>query len=176
MDLQIRFVYKVLYSNFICVKTHGVSAKMKISSASIFLFLVLFGLVSAKKSGDVTELQIGVKHRPESCELQAHKGDRIKVHYRGKLTDGTVFDSSFERGDPIEFELGSGQVIKGWDQGLLGMCVGEKRKLKIPAKLGYGPQGSPPKIPGGATLIFDTELVAVNGKPSSGGDISDSEL
>ncbi|MBA0549225.1 hypothetical protein Golob_020273, partial [Gossypium lobatum] len=66
----------------------------------------------------------------------------------GKLTDGTVFDSSFERGDPIEFELGSGQVIKGWDQGLLGMCVGEKRKLKIPAKLGYGDHGSPPKIPG----------------------------
>ncbi|XP_065873112.1 peptidyl-prolyl cis-trans isomerase FKBP15-1 [Euphorbia lathyris] len=138
---------------------------------AVFLFLALFSLVIAKKSGDVTQLQIGVKHKPESCEIQAHKGDRIKVHYRGKLTDGTVFDSSFERGDPIEFELGTGQVIKGWDQGLLGMCVGEKRKLKIPAKLGYGEQGSPPKIPGGATLIFDTELVAVNGKPSS-----DSEL
>ncbi|KAK3029398.1 hypothetical protein RJ639_039742 [Escallonia herrerae] len=68
--------------------------------------------------------------------------------WQGKLTDGTVFDSSFERGDPIEFELGGGQVIKGWDQGLLGMCVGEKRKLKIPAKLGYGAQGSPPTIPG----------------------------
>ncbi|KAJ9169811.1 hypothetical protein P3X46_017961 [Hevea brasiliensis] len=145
-------------------------------AASIFLLLVLFALASAKKSGDVTELQIGVKHKPESCEIQAHKGDRIKVHYRGKLTDGTVFDSSFERGDPIEFELGSGQVIKGWDQGLLGMCVGEKRKLKIPAKLGYGAQGSPPTIPGGATLIFDTELVAVNGKTSSGGKASDSEL
>ncbi|PPD82459.1 hypothetical protein GOBAR_DD20615 [Gossypium barbadense] len=116
-------------------------------------------------------------HKPKSCEFQAHKGDRIKVHYRGKLTDGTVFDSSFERGDPIEFELGSGQVIKGWDQGLLGMCVGEKRKLKIPAKLGYGDHGSPPKIPGGATLVFDTELVAVNGKPSSGGDnTSEDEL
>nr|KJB10875.1 hypothetical protein B456_001G230100 [Gossypium raimondii] len=117
------------------------------------------------------------QHKPKSCEFQAHKGDRIKVHYRGKLTDGTVFDSSFERGDPIEFELGSGQVIKGWDQGLLGMCVGEKRKLKIPAKLGYGDHGSPPKIPGGATLVFDTELVAVNGKPSSGGDnTSEDEL
>ncbi|KAF3327739.1 FK506-binding protein 2-like protein [Carex littledalei] len=123
---------------------------------------------SAKKSGDVKELQIGVKYKPETCSIQAHKGDRIKVHYRGTLTDGKVFDSSFERGDPIEFELGSGQVIKGWDQGLLGMCVGEKRKLKIPAKLGYGDQGSPPVIPGGATLIFDTELVAVNDKPSVG--------
>ncbi|KAA3459263.1 peptidyl-prolyl cis-trans isomerase FKBP15-1 [Gossypium australe] len=143
----------------------------------LLLLLILFTFANAKKSADVTQLQIGVKHKPKSCEFQAHKGDRIKVHYRGKLTDGTVFDSSFERGDPIEFELGSGQVIKGWDQGLLGMCVGEKRKLKIPAKLGYGDHGSPPKIPGGATLVFETELVAVNGKPSSGGDnTSEDEL
>ncbi|GAY50733.1 hypothetical protein CUMW_129040 [Citrus unshiu] len=145
-------------------------------AAAISFLLVLSTLVSANKSGDVTELQIGVKYKPKTCDIQAHKGDKIKVHYRdsdcssayGKLTDGTVFDSSFERGDPIEFELGSGHVIKGWDQGLLGMCVGEKRKLKIPAKLGYGAQGSPPTIPGGATLIFDTELVTVNGKPASG--------
>ncbi|XP_008794656.1 FK506-binding protein 2-like [Phoenix dactylifera] len=134
----------------------------------VFAASLILLVVSAKKSGDVTELQIGVKYKPESCSIQAHKGDSIKVHYRGTLTDGTVFDSSFERGDPIEFELGSGQVIKGWDQGLLGMCVGEKRKLKIPAKLGYGAQGSPPTIPGGATLIFDTELVAVNGKTLDG--------
>ncbi|KAK2971420.1 hypothetical protein RJ640_025370 [Escallonia rubra] len=145
-------------------------------ASTAVLLLLLVTVVSAKKSADVTELQIGVKYKPESCEIQAHKGDRIRVHYRGKLTDGTVFDSSFERGDPIEFELGGGQVIKGWDQGLLGMCVGEKRKLKIPAKLGYGAQGSPPTIPGGATLIFDTELVQVNGKPASGGTIDDSEL
>ncbi|KAI8523303.1 hypothetical protein RHMOL_Rhmol13G0062900 [Rhododendron molle] len=156
-------------------------AKVRFSStskvASILLLLALSSLlVSAKKMRDVTELQIGVKFKPESCNIQAHKGDTIKVHYRGKLIDGTVFDSSFERGDPIEFELGSGQVIKGWDQGLLGMCVGEKRKLKIPAKLGYGEQGSPPTIPGGATLIFDTELVAVNGKPTGGEEIGDSEL
>uniref|UniRef100_A0A0F7GZ40 peptidylprolyl isomerase n=1 Tax=Erodium gruinum TaxID=337380 RepID=A0A0F7GZ40_9ROSI len=141
----------------------------------LLLLLALCALVPAK-SGDVTELQIGVKFRPKTCDIQAHKGDKIKVHYRGKLTDGTVFDSSFERGDPIEFELGSGHVIKGWDQGLLAMCIGEKRKLKIPAKLGYGAQGSPPTIPGGATLIFDTELVAVNGKTASGETTTDSEL
>ncbi|GMP90273.1 hypothetical protein CsSME_00041476 [Camellia sinensis var. sinensis] len=145
-------------------------------ATSILLVLVLISIVSAKKSGDVTELQIGVKYKPKTCDIQAHKGDRVKVHYRGKLTDGSVFDSSFERGDPIEFELGSGQVIKGWDQGLLGMCIGEKRKLKIPAKLGYGEQGSPPTIPGGATLVFDTELVAVNGKTSDGGNADDSDL
>ncbi|KAE8699557.1 Peptidyl-prolyl cis-trans isomerase FKBP2 [Hibiscus syriacus] len=152
----------------------SISRALKVSP--IVLILVLFALANAKKSGDVTELQIGVKYKPPSCELQAHKGDKVKVHYRGKLIDGTVFDSSFERGDPIDFELGSGQVIKGWDQGLLGMCVGEKRKLKIPGKLGYGEQGSPPTIPGGATLIFETELVSVNGKPSSGGDTTDDEL
>ncbi|KAG0452581.1 hypothetical protein HPP92_025245 [Vanilla planifolia] len=139
-----------------------------------FVFFAAFLLfASAKKSRDVTDLQIGVKYKPETCSIQAHKGDRVKVHYRGTLTDGSVFDSSYERGDPIEFELGSGQVIKGWDQGLLGMCVGEKRKLKIPAKLGYGAQGSPPKIPGGATLVFDTELVAVNGKTSSSNQPTD---
>ncbi|XP_078441410.1 FK506-binding protein 15 kD-1 [Wolffia australiana] len=138
-------------------------ASLKIIVAVISL-IALSIFVSARKSSDVTELQIGVKYKPESCGVQAHKGDRVKVHYRGKLTDGTVFDSSFERGDPIEFELGNGQVIKGWDQGLLGMCIGEKRKLKIPSKLGYGAQGSPPKIPGGATLIFETELVGVNDK------------
>ncbi|KAL4355362.1 hypothetical protein GQ457_06G028100 [Hibiscus cannabinus] len=151
----------------------SISCALKVSP--IVLLLVLFTSANAKKSGDVTELQIGVKYKPPSCEIQAHKGDRVKVHYRGKLIDGTVFDSSFERGDPIEFELGSGQVIKGWDQGLLGMCVEERRKLKIPAKLGYGEQGSPPTIPGGATLIFETELVSVNEKPLIGGDTTDGD-
>ncbi|KAL0369438.1 UNVERIFIED_CONTAM: FK506-binding protein 2 [Sesamum angustifolium] len=144
--------------------------------ASIFLLLAFIPLGSAKRSGDVTELQIGVKYKPKTCDVQAHKGDSVKVHYRGKLTDGTVFDSSFERGDPNDFELGSGQVIKGWDQGILGMCLGEKRKLKIPSKLGYGEQGSPPTIPGGATLIFDTELVGVNGKTLNDEKSDESEL
>ncbi|XP_011622060.1 peptidyl-prolyl cis-trans isomerase FKBP15-1 isoform X2 [Amborella trichopoda] len=140
--------------------------------AVALILTVSLSSVIAKKSGDVTELRIGVKYKPQSCEIQAHKGDKVKVHYRGTLTDGTVFDSSYERADPIDFELGAGQVIKGWDQGILGMCVGEKRKLKIPSKLGYGSQGSPPKIPGGATLIFETKLVSVNGK----GAVADSEL
>lgn len=119
---------------------------------------------------EVTELQIGVKFKPEICEVKAHKGDQVSVHYRGTLTDGTLFDESYGRGQPLDFNLGQGQVIKGWDQGILGMCVGEKRKLKIPAKLGYGDSGAPPKIPGGATLIFETELMAVNGKKASGSE------
>ena len=78
---------------------------------------------------------------------------------QGTLTDGTKFDSSLDRGDPFAFTLGAGQVIKGWDQGILGMCVGEKRKLRIPADLGYGARGAPPTIPPGATLLFETELM-----------------
>jgi len=141
----------------------------------LLLSFVLFLAEAKKEEKDVTELQIGVKFKPKTCHVQAHKGDQVKVHYRGSLTDGSVFDESYARGDPIDFELGSGQVIKGWDQGLLGMCVGEKRKLKIPSTLGYGAQGSPPKIPGGATLIFETELVAVNGNTGQTGTV-DSEL
>ncbi|CAM0952160.1 unnamed protein product [Alopecurus aequalis] len=148
-------------------------AKPQLLLCVLLVAAALLLVASAKKVADVSELQIGVKFKPESCSISAHKGDKVKVHYRGKLTDGTVFDSSYERGDPIEFELGTGQVIKGWDQGILGMCVGEKRKLKIPSKLGYGDSGSPPTIPGGATLIFDTELVSVNGEPSSKSDETD---
>ena len=86
------------------------------------------------------------------------------MHYTGTLEDGTKFDSSLDRGTPFEFTLGQGMVIQGWDRGLHNMCVGEKRRLKIPAHLGYGESGSPPKIPGGATLIFTVELVAINGE------------
>ncbi|KAL6217792.1 PREDICTED: peptidyl-prolyl cis-trans isomerase FKBP15-1 [Fragaria vesca subsp. vesca] len=140
---------------------------MRMKAATIILILPLLSFLAfAGKVADVKTLQIGVKYKPKTCELKARKGDKVRVHYRGKLTDGTVFDSSFERGDPIAFELGVGQVIKGWDQGISGMCVGEKRKLKIPAHMGYGDQGSPPTIPGGATLIFDTELVEILGRDS----------
>jgi len=81
------------------------------------------------------------------------------------LKDGTKFDSSLDRGTPFTFTLGAGQVIKGWDQGLLGACVGEKRKLLIPPELGYGATGSPPKIPANADLVFETEITGINGKP-----------
>merc|ERR1719419_1238715 len=87
------------------------------------------------------------------------------MHYTGKLKeDGTEFDSSIGRGTPLKFTLGAGQVILGWDQGLLNMCVGEKRKLIIPSHLGYGDTGAPPKIPAGATLVFEVELVGIDRK------------
>ena len=92
---------------------------------------------------------------------EARPGLKVVVHYTGRLTDGTKFDSSHDRVRPFEFILGAGRVIEGWDQGVDGMKVGGKRKLTVPARLGYGRRGAPPKIPGGATLIFEVELLRV---------------
>jgi len=92
---------------------------------------------------------------------EARAGQRVRVHYTGRLTNGTTFDSSLDRNEPLGFKLGAGEVIKGWDQGVAGMKVGGKRKLTIPPELAYGDDGFPGAIPPGATLVFDVELVAV---------------
>jgi peptidylprolyl isomerase len=91
----------------------------------------------------------------------AKAGDVVSVHYTGKFADGKVFDSSISRGQPIEFVLGIGQVIKGWDEGLKGMKVGGKRTFEISPNLAYGASGVPGAIPVNATLFFEVELVGV---------------
>jgi len=133
---------------------------------AIFLILA-FGvgfLIANEEEGEV-EIEVLSKH--EECERQAKEGDLLVMHYTGYLAkDNTKFDSSHDRQQPFTFVLGKGQVIQGWDKGLLGMCKGEKRKLTIPSHLAYGDKGAGDLIPGGATLVFDTELVDIQDAPA----------
>ncbi len=92
----------------------------------------------------------------------AEAGNKVSVHYTGWLTDGTKFDSSLDRNQPFAFNLGAGQVIAGWDEGVRGMKVGGKRKLTIPSDLGYGAAGAGGVIPPDATLVFEVELLEVS--------------
>lgn len=120
----------------------------------------------------IIELPSGLRYEilmPASNNApQAKTGDKVSVHYTGYLEkDGqpdadNIFDSSKRRNQPFAFRINAGMVIKGWDEGVAGMRVGETRRLFIPAHLGYGASGIPGVIPGGATLIFDVELLAVN--------------
>ena len=91
----------------------------------------------------------------------AKTGDTVKVHYTGTLMSGSKFDSSLDRNEPFEFKLGAGMVIKGWDEGVVGMKVGGKRKLTIPSDMAYGKSGHPPVIPADSPLMFDIELLEI---------------
>lgn len=108
------------------------------------------------------QLGISVQYAPLTCDRKSAVGDTLSMHYVGELGDGSrkQFDSSFERNKPFSFTLGRGEVIKGWDQGLVGMCVGERRRLTIPSELGYGAGGTN-GIPGGSVLIFETALLSI---------------
>lgn len=108
-----------------------------------------------KDSGLIIEIQ------KEGTGNPVKSGDIVSVDYRGMFTDGKVFDESYARGQQFAFTVDGGMVIKGWDEGLLGMKVGEKRRLTVPSSLGYGPNDYGP-IPGNSTLIFDIELHKIN--------------
>lgn len=131
------------------------------------LLAFLCALVLANANGDAKKngLKIDVLSKPELCDVKTKNGDMLTMHYTGTLADGTKFDSSLDRDQPFSFKLGVGQVIKGWDEGLLDMCVGEKRKLVIPPSLGYGDRGAGNVIPGGATLTFEVELINIGNTP-----------
>ncbi len=102
----------------------------------------------------ITDLEPGQGH-------EARAGQTVEVHYTGWLENGTKFDSSLDRRQPFRFRLGGGEVIRGWDEGVAGMKVGGKRKLVIPAALGYGARGAGGVIPPNATLVFEVELLGV---------------
>jgi len=118
------------------------------------LLLTSCGTTKTVNTLEIEDLEVG------SGEV-AEAGDTVEVHYVGMLTDGTKFDSSRDRGQTFEFTLGAGEVIEGWEEGVAGMKVGGLRKLTIPSDMAYGENGLPGVIPGGATLLFEVELIGV---------------
>lgn len=135
--------------------------RARILLGAFAIFLAAFVLFFGPKDEEIIDM--GNKgNKGDKVTVTAEAGMQVAVHYQGRLEDGTVFDDSHKRGEPISFTLGKGQVIKGWDQGIEGMEIGEKRTLTIPPELGYGEQGAGDVIPPNATLIFDVELVSAS--------------
>ncbi|CAL4185046.1 unnamed protein product [Meganyctiphanes norvegica] len=125
------------------------------------VMLGLLGLCLAQEEMKVEHLL-----KADSCERPSQKNDMLTMHYTGTLAaDGSKFDSSVDRNQPFTFQLGVGQVIRGWDEGLLDMCPGDKRKLIIPPDMGYGDRGAGDVIPPGATLVFEVELISIGDAP-----------
>jgi FKBP-type peptidyl-prolyl cis-trans isomerase len=137
--------------------------KQKLIVTSLFLVLVVFCAVAIAQTANVITTPSGLKIQfiKRGNGPTPHKGQTVTVHYTGTLENGQKFDSSRDRGKPLQFVLGVGKVIPGWDEGLMHMKVGDRAKLTIPPNLGYGAQGAGGVIPPNATLIFDVELLGV---------------
>lgn len=130
---------------------------------NLWIFL-LSGFISiSATAGDTLSTKSGLKYiiTKKGDGVRAKVGDKIEAHYTGKFTNGEVFDSSVDRGTPFKFNLGKGQVIKGWDEGFALLDVGDEATFIIPYELAYGAAGRPPSIPAKATLIFDVQLLDV---------------
>ncbi len=136
-------------------------------AAVVILALSAVGYVLSRRGGGNQGTEVttasGLKYVElvEGTGATPQRGQTVTVHYTGTLTNGTKFDSSVDRGVPAEYKIGVGEVIKGWDEGIMSMKVGGKRKLTVPSNLAYGPMGRPPKIPPNSTLVFDVELLGV---------------
>ena len=147
----------------------GKNRNMRIVAIVVVVLLALsaVGYVLSKRGGSSGGAEVttasGLKYVDlvEGTGATPQRGQTVTVHYTGTLTNGRKFDSSVDRGQPAEYKIGVGEVIKGWDEGIMSMKVGGKRKLTIPANLAYGPMGRPPNIPGNSTLNFDVELIGV---------------
>jgi peptidylprolyl isomerase len=133
--------------------------------AVLAIAIAAYAITHRTRGGNEITTASGLKYTDivEGTGASPRVGQTVVVHYTGTLENGKKFDSSLDRGQPAEFQIGVGRVIKGWDEGLMTMKVGGKRKLVIPAAIGYGARGRPPDIPGNATLVFEVELVGLKG-------------
>merc|ERR1712062_573068 len=136
------------------------------NTMKVLLMSLLVAATMAEPELKDSGLKVEYISKPDACDKVARNGDMLSMHYVGTLESGAKFDSSYDRSEPFKFQIGVGQVIKGWEEGVLGMCVGEKRKLIVPPALGYGDQGAGDIIPGGATLYFEVELIDTEEGPT----------
>lgn len=137
---------------------------MRAFSAATLLSLLSVAATHPAPPSETLPSGLIIEHTsgPVTCDRPTRKHDKVAMHYKGTLlSTGKEFDESYKRGRPFQFVLGAHQVIDGWDQGLLDMCIGQSRKLTIPAELGYGSRGAPPSIPPNAVLVFETKLVDI---------------
>ena len=129
----------------------------------IILIATAVGVLMWSKTLNTTTIEgMKIQILTQGTGPEVKTEDRVTVNYVGTLIDGTEFDSSYKRNTPFTFTVGAGKAIKGWDLGVMGMKVGEKRKLTIPPELAYGPSGAGKIIPPNATLIFEIELISIN--------------